>query len=86
MKCPACKQETQVGLCATPACERYLLKPPPAVPFPALARQAERERLLKDAKDYDRQAQRHEEASELKDARRKRKQASDCRLKARLIR
>lgn len=54
--------------------------------FPGLAKTAEKERLLKCAAEYDRQAQEHEENSELKDARRKRKQASDLRLKVRLMR
>lgn len=59
--------------------------PKPRV-FPALARQAERERLRKAAEEYDATAQALEEEGQLRDARVKRKQASDCRLKIRLMR
>lgn len=54
--------------------------------FPALQRAAERERLLKCAKEYDEKAQELEAEGSYKDARVKRKQASDLRLKVRLLR
>ena len=54
--------------------------------FPALQRAAYREQLLKDAKAYDEAAQALEAEGHFKDARVKRKQASDLRLKVRLIR